>query len=85
LGPIGLHTDAEALLVECVDRGFVELQQRLAAGAHDIGQAVFVRIATPCGAHGNGKIVCASKASASGAIRADKVGITELADRSLAI
>ncbi len=48
-GSVGLDGDGKAAVVESLDRGAVELKERLTAGAHHIGAGVGVRLPAPCG------------------------------------
>ena len=73
--------DFKAVLVQCFDQRWIQLQNRFAAGAHDkrfrIAQTRGGR--SPLARNGIGQVAGAGEFSAVRSIRADKIGVTELA------
>ena len=85
LRAVGLDRDLEALVMQRVDRGVVELQQGFAAGAHDEG----VLAAAGHGVPGRGNRACqllgVLELATADAIGADKLGVAKLADGAIAM
>jgi hypothetical protein len=83
LSSVGLHRDLEALGMEGADQLLVHLEQRLATGAYDEpGADVGSR---PGCRDGSGQFLRGSEATSPGAVRPDKVGVAEVADRRFAV
>src|SRR5262249_30998495 len=81
--PIGLDPDLEAFSVQGVDQVAVELQQRLPAGADDIGSAR--GSARPLPGHRVRKSAGGGEFPAPRTIGADKIRIAEIAGGARAI
>ena len=76
---VGLDGDLEARLVQRADERRVDLQQRLAAGAHDERRAAPVG-ARPLLRDGVGELLGGAELAAAVAVGADEVGVAERAD-----
>ncbi len=77
---VALHTDFETGCMQRVDRGLIELQQRLTASANDIGPTASTLTRPYCG-YRTRKIAGRFKLAAAGPICTHKLGIAELAGR----
>jgi hypothetical protein len=78
LRSVSLDRDLETFGVQRLDRPLVKLQERLTAGAHD--QWLSTAAGGPLSCDGRREVIRRRELADTGAICADEVGVTELAD-----